>query len=248
LTDHRWPKLLISRTQTNRGCPALCAVCKGRVPRTHTPRGSYRRTKVVSAASLPALAKNARTGHPLNRWRTRTSSESLGHPPTDATRDVDADFDREGHGLQSCRKAPPKIKPGVSHREPHSSPEAANVPPILISGLSSRATRGTLVSAYTTPARVGRTLLSDAVDVPLLLILIPRRKLGRTTKARSNVEERRFKRRVERPRINPASAAAGPPPSLRLAPFAVFIETNALTGYRMQRDVALEDRVNALPT
>jgi len=32
--------------------------------------------KVVSAASLPALAKNARTGHPQRRCRTRTSSKA----------------------------------------------------------------------------------------------------------------------------------------------------------------------------
>jgi hypothetical protein len=36
--------------------------------------------------------------------------------------------------------------------------------------------------------------------LPSLLTLIPRRKPGQTTKACSNVEERRFKRRVERPK------------------------------------------------
>ena len=53
------------RHKQNGGCPVLCAVCKGREPRTHAQPRLCRRTRVVPAASLPALAKNARTGHAL---------------------------------------------------------------------------------------------------------------------------------------------------------------------------------------
>src|SRR5438270_3971792 len=53
------------------GAPFLRAVCEGRESRTHTQSGSRGRDKkmVLTAsrlltASRPALAKNARTGHP----------------------------------------------------------------------------------------------------------------------------------------------------------------------------------------
>jgi hypothetical protein len=49
-------------------------------------------------------------------------------------------------------------------------------------------------------ARVGRTLLSDAFDLVVAFDSGSETKLNRTTEACSNVEERRFKRRVGRPK------------------------------------------------
>jgi hypothetical protein len=46
------------------GCPVLRVLGEGRVPRPQTQRVLCRTDKVASSASIPALAKNARTGHP----------------------------------------------------------------------------------------------------------------------------------------------------------------------------------------
>ena len=56
------------------GAPSLAHLAKGGNLGTHARLGC-RATKVVSAGSLPALAKNARTGHPQHRWCTQTSSK-----------------------------------------------------------------------------------------------------------------------------------------------------------------------------
>jgi len=60
--------------------------------------GCAERTKVVSAASLPALAKNARTGHPQHRWCTQTSSKGWATRPSGAQR-----FQRHDYFSDSCK-------------------------------------------------------------------------------------------------------------------------------------------------
>jgi len=60
------------------GCPALRAVCEGREPRIQT--GFEQRTKVLSAAPPPSLARNAKTGLPARRCAT--SGQRAGNPPT----------------------------------------------------------------------------------------------------------------------------------------------------------------------
>ena len=61
------------------GAPSFAHFAKGGNLERMRDQGCAEPTKVVSAASLPALAKNARTGHPQHRWRTQTSSK--GAPP-----------------------------------------------------------------------------------------------------------------------------------------------------------------------
>jgi len=57
------------------GAPSFAFLAKGGHQERIRNGVCAERTKVASAASLPALAKSARTGHPLHRWRTRPSSE-----------------------------------------------------------------------------------------------------------------------------------------------------------------------------
>ena len=55
--------------QQQGGCPALRVLCEGREPRMRALRLRAEPAKVASAVSLPALAQNARTGHPPRfRW------------------------------------------------------------------------------------------------------------------------------------------------------------------------------------
>ncbi len=78
--DGGWPRLLISLSSTTQWVPRPSRLCEEREPRTRAP-GFVRKGKVVSTASLPALATNARTGHPPS---VTVSGKSKAGPPANA--------------------------------------------------------------------------------------------------------------------------------------------------------------------
>ena len=78
-----WPGLLNSLGITNTvGALSFAQFAKGGNPERMRNSVSAERAKpIMSAASPPALAKNARTGHPQHRWHTRSPIRRPGHPP-----------------------------------------------------------------------------------------------------------------------------------------------------------------------